>query len=357
MAMRKSSILNAALLLLTAACSGSTVAAGGNGGSGSSGAGTPTGATSGPGSTSTTSGSTTSGGSTSTGNPSGSATSSSGSSGTGGGPPGTTVTLTMDSFTVGPGQEVYYCQNYANPFGGQDAYVSEFESHMSLGSHHMLLFYKPGVTQDGPLQTCSGLEFAATPYGSQQPDDSLSFPPGVAALVPAATGLRVQAHYLNTTMNTITAHVEVDFHVVDSSLVQYPAGVLFVIDTDINVPPSSSAVVADDCTIPQDMNVIRTSSHMHDHGTSFIATVAGQTAYQTTTWSDPKPDAFDPPMTFKQGDPLHFACSFTNNGTTPLTFGESALTNEMCIFTASFYPAPAGVATMDANGCMSTQSP
>ena len=60
-------------------------------------------------------------------------------------------------------------------------------------------------------------------------------------------------------------------------------------------------------------------------------------------------------MALKQGDPLHFACSFTNNGTAPLTFGESALTDEMCIFTASFYPAPAGQATIDATGCIPSQ--
>jgi hypothetical protein len=226
---------------------------------------------------------------------------------------------------------------------------------MSQGSHHLLLFYKPGVTQNGPLEMCSGLEFAPTPYGSQQPDDSLPYPPGVAAQIPGGTGMRIQAHYLNTTMSTVTAHVEVIFHLADASTVQYPAGVLFVIDTNIDVAPNSSAVVADDCTIPQDMNIVRASSHMHRHGTSFVATVGGQTLYQTTTWSDPKPDVFTPPMALKQGDPLHFACSFTNNGTQPLTFGESALTDEMCILTAAFYPAPPGQATIDASGCVPSQ--
>ncbi len=77
--------------------------------------------------------------------------------------------------------------------------------------------------------------------------------------------------------------------------------------------------------------------------------------YQTTTWSEPKPSLFDPPMVLKAGDPLHFSCSFTNTGTAPLTFGESALTNEMCIFTASFYPVPAGQATIDASKCKTSQ--
>jgi hypothetical protein len=271
------------------------------------------------------------------------------------GPTTGTVTLTMDSFTVAPGAEVYYCQNFANPFLSQDVEVSEFESHMTAGSHHMLLFYKSGVT-NGPLETCSGLEFAATPYGSQQPDDSLSFPPGVAALVPGSMGLRLQAHYLNTTMSTINAQVQLVLHLAAPGTVQNQAGVLFVVDAQFDVLPNSQAVVSNDCTIPVDMNLLRASSHMHRHGTNFVATVAGSTVYQTTTWSDPKPAIFSPPTVLHAGDPLHFACTFDNTmGGTDLTFGESAQTNEMCIFTGSFYPTPAGQATIPASNCKATQ--
>src|SRR4051794_10618036 len=74
----------------------------------------------------------------------GSGSSGSASTGAGGGA-GDTVTLTMSTFTVPPGAEVYYCQNFANPFGGVDTDVSAFESHMTSGSHHLLLFYKKGA--------------------------------------------------------------------------------------------------------------------------------------------------------------------------------------------------------------------
>jgi hypothetical protein len=292
------------------------------------------------------------------------------SEGTGGGPPsgststssgtatptGSAVTLTLDSFTVPTGSEVYHCQDFTNPFGGMDAEVAEFESHMSAGSHHLLLFYKDNITADGPLETCSGLEFAATPYGSQTPDGSLSFPPGVAALVPGPSGLRIQAHYLNTTPSTIDAHVEVTMHLAAPGSVKNQAGVLFVPDASFMVAPHSQAVVSDDCAIPVDMNLLGASSHMHRHGTNFVATIAGNTIYQTTTWSEPKPARFDPPNAIHAGDPLHFACTFDNtSGDGTLVFGESAQTNEMCIFSASFYPTPPGKATITASGCMTSQ--
>ncbi len=322
--MRRLDVLSASLLLATAACDGSVADSTGAGGSRA---------------TSTTS-----------------ATAASSSSGTTTGAGGaTSVTLTLDSFSVPPGGEVYYCQDFANPFGGVDAEVSEFESHMAAGSHHMLLFYEPGGTSSA-LAPCSGLQFAATPYGSQQLDDSLSFPPGIAALLPGTDGLRIQSHYLNVTSSTIDASVQVTLHLATPGSVQYQAGVLFVIDPNIDVPPASSAVVSDDCTLPQDMNLLRASSHMHEHGTAFEATISGNTVYETTSWSQPVAAVFTPPKVLAAGAPLHFQCSFTNDGTTPLTFGESALTNEMCIFLASFYPTPAGVATIDASNCVGTQN-
>jgi len=341
---RTSLLCASALVLANAACNGTTA-------DGSPASGTTTTAAT---TTAATTGSGSGSGSAATSGAGGASGTSSTSSGTGGSG-GSVVTLTLDSFTVAPGGEVYYCQNFANPFGGQDTDIQEFESHMAQGSHHMLLFYEPNVTANGPLEMCSGLEFTATPYGSQALDDSLSFPAGIGAFLPGTDGLRIQSHYLNTTPNMITAHVEVRLHPSAPGSVQTQAAVLFVVDTNINVAPNSSAVVMNDCTLPQDMNILRTSSHMHMHGTAFDATIAGNTVYETTSWSDPKPELYTPADVFKQGDPLHFQCSFTNTGTTALTFGESALTNEMCIFTASFYPAPAGQATIGASNCVPSQ--
>ncbi|MFO0617620.1 MAG: hypothetical protein U0414_33810 [Polyangiaceae bacterium] len=264
------------------------------------------------------------------------------SSGTGGG--GKTVTIELASFDVGPGEEVYKCQNFANPFG-EDVEVSAFESHMTGGSHHLLLFYKNGAS-DGPLTDCSGLEFDATPYGTQLPDDQLDFPAGVAAAIPSGTGLRLQSHYLNVTSQTITAHVQVTFHLAEPGTVTDHAAVLFMVQPDISVPPMSTKTINYDCSVPVDMRVMKASSHMHKHGTNFHSTVAGQMFFDTTDWDEPTPKIFDPVRELKAGEPIHFECTFKNDTPNTLTFGESAATDEMCILTASFYPAPAGLPTI-----------
>ena len=249
-----------------------------------------------------------------------------------------TVTLAMDSFVVPKGGEVYKCQDFVNPFGG-DAEIQKFESHMAAGSHHVLLFYKQNVVANGALEDCSGLEFAATPYGSQRSNDSVTFPAGVAALIPGGTGLRIQSHYLNATQAAITATVQITFHKAAAGSVKDHAGVLFLVNPNLSIPSTGMPfTIAKRCRIPRDINLVGAGSHMHQHAVGFQATSGGNMIYQTTDWNEPQPAEFAPPMKLTAGSTVDFSCTWVNNTGTTLTFGESARTNEMCIFSAQFYP-------------------
>jgi hypothetical protein len=281
-------------------------------------------------------------GGASTGAGNGPATTSGGPASTGSGGHVDSVTLTMDPFVVHAGEEVYKCQNFANPFDG-DAEIAVFESHMTPGSHHMLLFHGDEYDSDGPLVDCSGLEFALNVFGSQQPDKVMTFPEGVAALVPASTGFRINSHYLNTTGSDISAEVTVTLHRAAPGTVTDHAGTLWVLQQNIDVPPFSTGNASKQCGIPQDMKIFGVSSHMHSYGTHFEATLNGQPLYATDEWADPPPAYFDPAIEASEDDPLTISCDYDNPTSTPLTFGESAASNEMCILTAIFYPVTGGV--------------
>ena len=260
-------------------------------------------------------------------------------------PPGlgndkTQATLTLSSFSLAPGEEKYVCQDFANPFDG-DASISQWQSHLTPGAHHLIVFYKTGA-QNGSLESCSGNEFAAGPYGSQRLDDSLAYPSGVAASVPAGTGLRIQAHFLNATQQTMQPEVKLSMKRTDSSLVQ-PAAVLFMSNLDVHVDAGAmGAAVAKTCTLPWDVKLIQASGHMHKHGTSFVVRTASKMLFQSDQWQDVAPALFDPPLALSAGTDIQFTCTYDNPGADPLVYGESAQTNEMCIFTAQFYPAPFG---------------
>jgi hypothetical protein len=79
-------------------------------------------------------------------------------------------------FTVGPNQEVYKCQDFADPFQGQAVDIHRYDLAMSEGSHHMLLFYAPGAT-DGPVVDCpqGGFQQGPNTFGAQSPKASQTY--------------------------------------------------------------------------------------------------------------------------------------------------------------------------------------
>jgi hypothetical protein len=66
----------------------------------------------------------------------------------------------------------------------------------------------------------------------------------------------------------------------------------------------------------------------------------GQMIYSTDSWSASPFTKYDPPLQVKMGQKFTWTCTYKADGGGLLTFGESALTNEMCIFDGQFYPNP-----------------
>ncbi len=267
----------------------------------------------------------------------------SGSDGSGGGAPDLALgsmdtELTMTTFTVPAGGEVFKCQNFANPFGG-DAEIREWESHMTTGSHHLLVFYQPNAT-DGAIEDCSGLEFHSGPFGAQTPDATISYPDGIAALLPAGTGLRFASHYLNATQQPITATVKLIMRRAAQGTVHDHAGIFFFNNVQLFIPATGMPyTVTKTCTAPTDMNLLYSTGHMHRHATNLTAMLNGQPLYTTDKWDGSPFQQYLPPTMVKKGDQITFTCTYVNDTGAPLIFGESAQTNEMCIFDGQFYPS------------------
>jgi hypothetical protein len=241
---------------------------------------------------------------------------------------------------VPPGSEVFKCQTFANPFNDQDTDIKEYDEHMTTGSHHMFLFFSPGAT-NGAIEDCpsGGLEFHPYPFGAQTPDATLTYPPTVGSRIPGTMGFMLNAHFINIETTPYEATMTVTLHVAASGAVTQYAGVMFMNQAGITVPatdmPSTSTAT---CNVPYAMNVMGSSSHMHNRATDFVAVSGSQMLYSTQTWADPVPGKYDPPIQLPSGAPVTWSCTYVNDTTEPLTFGESAETNVMCIYSMQFYP-------------------
>jgi Copper type II ascorbate-dependent monooxygenase, C-terminal domain len=248
-----------------------------------------------------------------------------------------TKTVTMDSFSVPANGEVYYCQSFANPWGAQ-VDIKTYSLDMAEGSHHMFAFYQNGAT-NGAVAPCpaGGLTFGAFTFSAQAHQVSQTYPPTIGATIPAGTGFNMMVHYLNTGSTTIMSHVALTMYVAKKSVVTQHAGALFLNNAGISVMPGMS-VATSSFTLPQNVSILSSNSHMHNMGTLFVATAGSKTLFQTTEWQEPPALSYSPPLQLTAGTAITWSCTYNNTTKNTLTFGESALKNVMCISSSIFYP-------------------
>jgi hypothetical protein len=202
---------------------------------------------------------------------------------------------------------------------------------------------------NGPLMDGNGLMFGPTPYGAQQPDLTITYPQGVAALIPGAQGIRIQAHYLNASPNTLNPSVKVILHKAQPGTITQHAGVYFMLNPDVTTAPMSTRTVTKSCSLPFAANLIYATGHMHQHATDFTATTNNTVFYQTSDWAQAPTRTLSPALQVAAGQMITWSCTFNNMTSSTLVFGESAQTNEMCILSGQYYPVPAGQSALQ--GC------
>jgi Copper type II ascorbate-dependent monooxygenase, C-terminal domain len=262
------------------------------------------------------------------------------------------IELTM-KLTVPPHTELYRCQLYRLPTGSE-LFVSGGEHEYGAGVHHYLLFrtsLDPAVDRPmtGMPTECygaGGVMEIARGYvsGGQTPTESADFPPGVAYPFRPGEILLLQAHYQNVGDAPVDATVRVTLRTTTADTVTTRAGTLRFYNPFIYVPAHQTAAAAMRCQIPHDITILSAASHMHKRGVGWQAFLdrpgfpaANSPFYDVSDWQ--QPETFLGPLTVKAGSSLRFRCDYLNDGDHPFVQGLSADDNEMCMFSAIYYPA------------------
>ncbi|HEX4341434.1 MAG TPA: hypothetical protein VH062_36245 [Polyangiaceae bacterium] len=253
---------------------------------------------------------------------------------------GTEYTFATGHFSVSPGAEVYKCQDFTNPFGKDIGIVQEVTS-LTAGSHHMFAFVLPNgqLTLKDNLVDCpgGGVEFHDYLTTSGTPVATTTYPPSTGRIFSQSNGLRLMVHFINTGTDSKDAFVNYKVVYVEPSGLTNKVASIFLDQVGLSVPPGMSTA-SKTYSLTQDINLMGDASHMHSRGVHFVAsTDSGQTLYDGTEWQEPQPKSFDPPLALKSGTKITWACTYNNTTGQTLTFGESASSNEMCIFPGEFY--------------------
>ena len=267
-------------------------------------------------------------------------------------PPGSklqTVEFKMDA-TVGAGKEIFDCQFVTLP--NITGWMVSGEHTYTTGSHHLLV-YTTDLTSvpagGNQVQDCyegSGSFMShvrGVLYGGQTPTGSQQFPPGIGLQTTANQVLLFQVHYLNATSADLSAHVDVKLTLDSGTDIVTNAGILFLYDPFIDVPPGAKAQAQMRALIPRDITLLSATSHYHARGVGYAAyldtpTKMGTSPFFTSaSWNSPEIQSMSMPIA--AGTKVRFECDYDNSSGTQEYFqGPSAATNEMCMFIGAYYP-------------------
>ncbi len=272
---------------------------------------------------------------------------------------------------VQPGQEIFLCYYVTLP-GNAEFDVGEFQSWMSPGSsHHFIVYQQTGGSlfggapqPSGTIQNCA-VATGAWVYATSTPGAVVSstMPEGVGLPFPAGQQIVLNMHFINAT--TAPLYPKVKLNILRAKNVQYKAAALTSFNRSINVPGATASgpgtqTVNGVCTVTAGSKVFSMSTHTHKHATSAVVsfvsggvpqeivhTGATQT-YPTeqrpgsgTDWEHPGVSLWKGPdfLTVNAGDSFTYSCSYVNTDTNPVTVGETAASNEMCMAVGYYFPA------------------
>jgi hypothetical protein len=259
--------------------------------------------------------------------------------------------------TVKANQEILDCQLVTLPSTlGTNAFMIGGSHEYSLGSHHFGVYttdFAAIPAGGGQITDCSAnnqnnnllSHSRGAVYAVQTPTESWTFPPGVGLSVTPGQVVLLNFHYINVTASDVTASVKVTltFNPNGAGITE-KAGILFFNDPYVAVPAGAQAHAQMRCPIPGNITMLKAVSHYHKRGvagSAYIDPSPNQLAttpfYTSSNWEDP--GVLNKIIPVASGSALRYRCDYDNQaGTTSFFEGSSALMNEMCGFTVTYYP-------------------
>ena len=251
--------------------------------------------------------------------------------------PSMTKTLNA-SFSVPPGGEVFYCQTFKNPWAKE----VDIKTYTVVSTGVVLdtaAFYDVGAT-DGAVAPCpnGGLTTGQLTFASSAGNQTLTYPGAVGATIPKNTGFNLYVHAINTTAASEATTVALTMEVASAGVVTKHAGVVWLDNTAMVVPPGGRNSSIATYTLPQAVHVVASTGEMSKFGTNLSLTAGGSTLFQTTNWNQPPTQTESPALALPTGTSLSWTCTDSNPTSVTLVFGGSSISNVRCRALSFVYP-------------------
>jgi hypothetical protein len=273
-------------------------------------------------------------------------------------PPARGFQIVSPEITIMPGQEITYCWYFKTP-NTELMTVKRWESLMTDGSHHMIMFFTNDLVQ--PEGTVSASNCGAMSggisnipswiYASQNihsdmklpADDGNGVPLGMD--VPPGKPAYLQMHYLNSSDDPLVVRVKINGEAHEAGVTTTKTAAYITYNDNIDIPPMSMGVKATNtCDIPATSKVWMMSTHAHKQAVKTEVRngmpASTDVVFTSDDWEHPGAKAWmtTPFYQFSSGR-LTYECTYDNPGPNRIQSGDSAQTDEMCMATGYTFPA------------------
>lgn len=265
------------------------------------------------------------------------------------------VHFVTDDVTLAPGQEVTMCY-FVHTKNTKDILINQWDSTLTPGVHHVIVYRNESGIQpeDGTAREECGIVgtgagvfmFAGTQKHEVNdfPFDSEANLP-IAQTFPAKAAVYLEAHMINTTDQTLQAHVDITGNTMEAGAAHTETQAYVTYNNGMSIPPGAvNHVESAHCPTPPGAKYWMVQAHSHKQTVlDTISKDGGLSAfYSNTDWA--MPSVMYPPMpgvTF-QNDTAYWSCTYNNTGdnaANTIQSGPSAAKNEMCVILSYYYPA------------------
>lgn len=264
-----------------------------------------------------------------------------------------------------PGEEIWKCQVSELP-NRSTASVHRVVSRQTAGIHHMdiMVLTLAGVSLEPGVYDCDGLyrehtelmESGVILFASQNADQTVQLPEGVAANLPARLLVMQEIHYVNTTSEPREVASYVNAYTMPTSEVRDQIWGFAIRDTNLTIPAASEHHEWTRCVMSEDIDLLFLASHTHELGANvtvrtFDGQQTGDVIYSNDDWHAPVLKQYETPLHIPAGTGFEFDCHFINPRREPAHWGFAAI-EEMCQIAIVFTPGNFGarcdvVATSD----------
>jgi hypothetical protein len=274
---------------------------------------------------------------------------------------------------VQPGMEAFLCFWKDIP-GGMAVNIGKMQSWMTPGSSHHFIAFQTGSgaaggfggfggfggggsQKDGTLSSCGIGAGGQWVYATSVPGRliELKMPDGVGLPFNANSQIMLNMHFVNP--GTTTAYPRVKMNFFYAQNLEYQAAPMVSFNVGINVPGAAAdgtpgtQTVSGTCSAPAGAQFFLMTSHTHKHATltqvNYVSGGQSMNIVNTTDWENPDVGLWNAPdfLTVQQGDSFTYSCTYENTASTPVTVGETAASNEMCMAIGYYFPATVGRAS------------